>query len=167
MLIIRYWKQLSALRRLMIQDVIKLIISCIIKGICCCGRQERIGGSRSNKSELWPLQLRQALCLTQVLNHSSHQPALSWMAQMGTTVTVKPCNGTDLFLLVGVQLWLPLSTSQVRKKGLLKKGESMRSFGCVPFLGSTNILFWRAGCHIHARDQIQPQRTPSPDSLYY
>lgn len=43
---------LSALHRLMIQDFIKLIISCIIKGIRCYGRQERIRGSRSYKSEL-------------------------------------------------------------------------------------------------------------------
>lgn len=61
---------------------------------------------------------------------------------MGTTVTVKPCNGSDLFLLVGVQLRLPPSTAEVRKKGLLIKGEGMHLSGCgVPFPGSTNVLF--------------------------
>lgn len=61
---------------------------------------------------------------------------------MGTTVTVKPCNGTDMFLLVGVQLRLALSTAEVRKKrALLIEEEGVCSFGCVPFPGSTNVLF--------------------------
>lgn len=35
---------------------------------------------------------------------------------MGTTAAVKPCNGTDLFLLEGAQLQLLLPTAEVRKK---------------------------------------------------
>lgn len=40
---------------------------------------------------------------------------------MGSAVTVKPCNGTDLFLLVCLQLWLPLPTAEVRKKAAVRK----------------------------------------------
>lgn len=65
---------------------------------------ERESGEAEATNQSRDLQRRQALCLTQVLNHSSNQPALSWLAQMGTAVTVKVRNGTDLFLLVGVQL---------------------------------------------------------------
>lgn len=44
------------------------------------------------------------------------------MAQMGSAVTVKPCNGTDLLFLVCFQLWLPLPTAEVRKKWLSEGG---------------------------------------------
>lgn len=64
-----------------------------------------------------------------VLSHSSKQAALSRLAQMGSAVTVKPCNGTDSFLLAWLQLGLPLPTAGVRKKRLLESREGGSSFG--------------------------------------
>lgn len=112
-LIGRCCKELSALHRLMTQDFIKFIISCIINGICCCDRQERSRGSQSNKSELCPLHCR--LCLTQVLNTSSNPPALLWVAKMGPTGTAKPCTGF---------CWQLFSYKYPQEKGCYKGGRA-------------------------------------------
>lgn len=50
------------------------------------------------------------------------------MAQMGSAVTVKPCNGTDLFLLV----CYPCLLLKSEKNGY-QKGEDVHSFNVSSF----------------------------------